>query len=105
MLRFATALALALGVIPALFQGAGTRLRVVDTALNDVPNVRELPTTESRTVGVIPPDARDLTFLGGRRGNWVFVRYPRAEGWVSSRFVVPAESPARRGRNLDDEEQ
>ncbi|MGA4555641.1 SH3 domain-containing protein [Methylorubrum aminovorans] len=76
-------------------------LRVIDTAPNDVLNVREYPTTGARIVGVIPPDGRGIVPLGDRNGNWVFVRYENVEGWVSSRFVYPETPPIRRGRKLD----
>ncbi|CAO4142289.1 SH3b domain-containing protein [Methylorubrum thiocyanatum] len=79
-------------------------LRVIDTAPNDVLNVREYPTTDSRIVGVIPPDGRGLVPSGERTGNWVFVRYKKVEGWVSQRFVYPEPPPVRRGRALDADE-
>lgn len=97
----ALALALAIG-----FSGAAeaqSTLRVVDTAPNDVLNVREFPTSNARIVGVIPPDGRGLVPSGERNGNWVFVRYRKVEGWVSSRFVYPEAPPVRRGRSLEDE--
>lgn len=76
-------------------------LRVIDTAPNDVLNVREYPTTGARIVGVIPPDGRGIVPLGDRNSGWVFVRYENVEGWVSSRFVYPESPPIRRGRKLD----
>lgn len=76
-------------------------LRVIDTAPNDVLNVREYPTTDARIVGVIPPDGRGIVVSGERNGNWVFVRYRKVEGWVSRRFVYPEALPIRRGRSLD----
>ena len=80
---------------------AQATLRVIDTAPNDVLNVREYPTSDSRIVGVIPPDGRGITSTGDRNGNWVFVRYKKVEGWVSRRFVYPEAPPVRRGRSLD----
>ena len=76
-------------------------LRVIDTAPNDVLNVREFPTTDARIVGVIPPDGRGIIRTGERNGTWVFVRYRNVEGWVSRRFVYPEAPPIRRGRSLD----
>jgi uncharacterized protein YraI len=99
----ALALVLAIG-----FSGAAeaqTTLRVIDTAPNDVLNVREFPTSNARIVGVIPPDGRGLVPSGERNGNWVFVRYRKVEGWVSSRFVYPEAPPVRRGRSLEDESE
>jgi uncharacterized protein YraI len=95
------ALALAIGLSGAA--EAQTTLRVIDTAPNDVLNVREFPTSNARIVGVIPPDGRGLVPSGERNGNWVFVRYRKVEGWVSSRFVYPEAPPVRRGRSLEDE--
>ncbi|GJE61654.1 SH3 domain-containing protein [Methylobacterium trifolii] len=87
------------------FSGAAeaqSTLRVVDTGANDVLNVREFPTSNARIVGVIPPDGRGLVPSGERNGNWVFVRYRKVEGCVSSRFVYPEAPPVRRGRSLED---
>ena len=77
-------------------------LKVIDTAPNDVLNVREYPTTASRIVGVIPPDGRGIVPVEERNGTWVFVRYRQVEGWVSARFVAPETAPLRRGRRLDE---
>lgn len=74
------ALMLVLGVPNAAL--AQQTLRVIDTAPNDVLNVREYPTAGARIVGVIPPDGRGLVPSGERTGNWVFVRYRKVEGWV-----------------------
>ncbi|WP_082523950.1 SH3 domain-containing protein [Methylobacterium sp. Leaf399] len=79
-------------------------LRVIDTAPNDVLNVREFPSTDSKIVGLIPPDGRGIASTGERNGNWVFVRYRKVEGWVSRRFVYPEAPPVRRGRSLDPDE-
>ena len=100
--RMRTILVLAIASVAAcLVSGnlVAQPLRVIDTAPNDVLNVREYPTTDARIVGVIPPDTTTVQFLGDRRGRWVFVRYRNVEGWVSSRFVVPIEPPVRRGRD------
>lgn len=95
----AAALAAALAA-PGL-GAAQERLRVIDTAPNDVLNVREFPSAEARIVGVIPPDGRGLIPTGEVSGNWVFVRYRNVEGWVSGRFVASEAPPVRRGRALD----
>ncbi|ACA17750.1 SH3 type 3 domain protein [Methylobacterium sp. 4-46] len=79
-------------------------LRVIDTAPNDVLNVREYPTAEARIVGVIPPNGRGIVPTGEVNGNWIFVRYRKVEGWVSRRFVYPEAPPVRRGRALDEDE-
>ncbi len=80
---------------------AQATLRVIDTAPNDVLNVREFPTSDARIVGVIPPDGRGIVPTGERNGNWVVVRYRRVEGWVSRRFVYLGAPPVRRGGSLD----
>jgi hypothetical protein len=41
-------------------------LRVINTAPNDVLNVREFPTSEARIVGVIPPDGHGIIPTGER---------------------------------------
>ncbi|SEG63743.1 hypothetical protein SAMN04488144_1317 [Methylobacterium sp. 190mf] len=82
---------------------AQSSLRVIDTAPNDVLNVREYPTADARIVGVIPPDGRGIIPTGERSGTWIFIRYRKVEGWVSRRFVYPEAPPVRRGRNLDEE--
>jgi uncharacterized protein YgiM (DUF1202 family) len=96
-------LALVLAIASPGTAWAQSTLRVIDTAPNDVLNVREYPTSDSRIVGVIPPDGRGIVPLGDRNGNWIFVRYRKVEGWVSRRFVYPEAPPVRRGRSLDDE--
>ncbi|UHC17323.1 SH3 domain-containing protein [Methylobacterium currus] len=99
MKRILVAAALACAAVSVAH--AQQTLRVIDTAPNDVLNVREYPTTDARIVGVIPPDGRGLVASGERSGNWVFVRYRKVEGWVSRRFVYPEAPPIRRGRSLD----
>jgi hypothetical protein len=69
---------------------AQATLRVIDTAPNDVLNVREYPTSDSRIVGVIPPDGRGITSTGDRNGNWVFVRYKKVEGCALNRRALVA---------------
>lgn len=76
-------------------------LRTVGIAPNDVLNVRELPSTHARIVGIIPPTGRSIAFDGESRGAWLFVRYRNVEGWVDRRYVIPDEPPVRRGRVLD----
>jgi hypothetical protein len=79
---------------------AGTGLKVVEVAQNDVLNVREYPTESARIIGMIPPDTSEgLTYSGDSQGGWVFVRFQeRVEGWVKRRFVSPAP---RRGQVLE----
>ncbi|WP_246695314.1 SH3 domain-containing protein [Methylobacterium sp. P1-11] len=64
-----------LAVIAGGSAQAQQTLRVIDTAPNDVLNVREFPTADAKIVGVIPPDGRGIVPTGERNGNWVFVRY------------------------------
>jgi uncharacterized protein YgiM (DUF1202 family) len=77
-------------------------LRVIGIAANDVLNVRELPGSDSRIVGVIPPRADNVEFAGAVEGGWVFVRYGSAEGWVSAKFLGSNISPLPRGRDLSE---
>jgi uncharacterized protein YgiM (DUF1202 family) len=75
----------------------GTELIVVNVAANDVLKIREYPTDNSRVIDTIPPNAKEVTYLGETQGQWLFVRYEnRAEGWVNRRFVEPLTSRGRR---------
>ncbi|MBO1906563.1 SH3 domain-containing protein [Microvirga sp. 3-52] len=69
---------------PALAQ---TTLRVMGVRKNDVLNIREFPTNQSRIVGVIPPDGTGIATTGEREGNWVFVQYNGVEGWTYTAFL------------------
>ncbi|HEX8416571.1 MAG TPA: SH3 domain-containing protein [Methylobacterium sp.] len=91
------ALALALTVSPSA-RGAETRLRVIDTAPNDVLNVRRFPDIGAPIVGIIPPDGRGIVHEGETYANWIFVRYKSTEGWVSRRFVAPDRGAATGSR-------
>jgi len=75
---------------------AGTKLMVVNVTANDVLNIREYPTENSRVVDIIPPNATGVVYLGETEGQWIFVSYDRAKGWVSRRFVVPMTSRGTR---------
>ena len=52
--------------------------------------------TELRVVQVgvefIPPNGQGITSLGESQGQWIFVQYDRAKGWVERRFVMPLAS-------------
>jgi hypothetical protein len=74
----------------------GATLRVVNVAANDVLKMREYPTDSSRVVDVIPPDATGIVYLGEVKGQWVFVRYDRADGWINRLFVETMLSRGRR---------
>lgn len=73
-------------------------LRVIDTARNDVLNVREYPSVAAPIVGFIPPDGRGIAHDGEFHENWLFVRYRGVRGWVSRRFVAPDDPPVGQGR-------
>jgi uncharacterized protein YraI len=60
--------------------------RVVGVAGNDVLNVREGPSPQSKIVGMIPPSASDVLVLESG-GQWWHVLYNSAEGWVNSEFL------------------
>ena len=79
---------------------AGTELMVVGVAENDVLNIREYASENSRIIGMIPPDTKGgVVYSGDFQGRWVFIRYEdRVEGWVNRRFVRPV---TRRGHRLD----
>jgi len=70
----------------------GTELRVVQVRANDVLNMREEATNDSPVVEFIPPNGEGITSLGESQGQWIFVQYDRAKGWVERRFVMPLAS-------------
>jgi uncharacterized protein YecT (DUF1311 family) len=80
----------------------GDRLRVANIGPNDVLNMREYPTVNSRIIDGIPPKNEEIIYLGEEQGEWIFVRYgDRAEGWVNRHFVeliviIPPVPPGRR---------
>lgn len=59
---------------------------------NDVLNMREEATNDSPVVEFIPPNGEGITSLGECQGQWIFVQYDRAKGWVERRFVMPLAS-------------
>jgi hypothetical protein len=38
-------------------------------------------------------------YLGETQGQWIFIQYDRAKGWVNRRFVVPLGQSGGGGRN------
>jgi uncharacterized protein YgiM (DUF1202 family) len=70
----------------------GTELKVVRVKANDVLNMREEATNDSPVVEFIPPNGEGITSLGECQGQWIFVQYDRAKGWVERRFVMPLAS-------------
>jgi hypothetical protein len=75
----------------------GMELATVNIAPNDVLNIREYATVNSKIVDIIPPNSRGIFYLGESQGDWIFVRYEnRAEGWISRKFVQPLTSRGRR---------
>jgi hypothetical protein len=74
----------------------GTKLTVVNVEANDVLKIREYPTDNSHVIDIIPPNAKGVIYLGEAHGQWIFVRYERAEGWVNRLFVEPTTSRGRR---------
>ena len=68
----------------------GTELKVVQVKANDVLNMREEATNDSPVVEFIPPNGEGITSLGECQGQWIFVQYDRAKGWVERRWGCPA---------------
>jgi uncharacterized protein YgiM (DUF1202 family) len=55
---------------------AGTELMVVGIAENDVLNIREDATENSRIIGMVTPDTKGgVVYSGDSQGKWVFIRY------------------------------
>src|ERR1700738_2974885 len=71
----------------------GDELRVVNVGANDVLKMRKYATEKSPIVDVILPNVEGgVYYLGESRGQWIFVQYDRAKGWVNSSFVEPITS-------------
>jgi uncharacterized protein YgiM (DUF1202 family) len=63
-------------------------LVIVSIAQNDVVNIREYATVNSRVIDIIPPNSK-VVYLGESQGEWIFVQYEnRAQGWISRKFVL-----------------
>jgi len=60
---------------------------VVNVAFNDVLNIRAAGTSNSRILGVIPPNGCGVRVLS-QNGSWTRIRYNGVAGWVSSRFLT-----------------
>jgi hypothetical protein len=69
------------------------QLKVVNVKQNDVLYVRQLPSEDSKIVGMIPPEAIGIIDLGESNGQWILVRYDDAEGWVNIYFVAKGNAP------------
>jgi hypothetical protein len=54
--------------------------------------MREDATANSRVIDIIPPNTEGVIYLGEVQGQWIFVQYDRAKGWVERRFVMPLAS-------------
>jgi uncharacterized protein YgiM (DUF1202 family) len=76
-----------------------TTFTVVGIASNDVLNIREQPTVQSRIVGMIPPTATGVVYANNYNdgGRWLLVRYGEITGWVASRYLreEPASLPSQ----------
>jgi hypothetical protein len=70
----------------------GDKLRVVNVGANDALKMREDGTADSRIIDIIPPNTEGVIYLGEAQGEWIFVSYARAKGWVERRFVMPMAS-------------
>jgi hypothetical protein len=74
----------------------GDKLRVVNVGANDALKMREDGTADSRIIDIIPPNTEGVIYLGEAQGEWIFVSYARAKGWVERRFVMPMASRGER---------
>ncbi len=84
-----TALALLLvGAIPATYAEARGTYRVVDTAYNDVLNVRTGPSTRYPIIGMLAPYARGIV-VSHCEYRWCYIYHGNTEGWVSRRYIRP----------------
>ena len=78
--------------LPPSALNEGDKLRVVNVGANDALKMREDGTADSRIIDIIPPNTEGVIYLGEAQGQWIFVSYARAKGWVERRFVMPMAS-------------
>jgi uncharacterized protein YecT (DUF1311 family)/uncharacterized protein YraI len=66
-----------------------TTFQVIGIPSNDVLNIREQPTSQSRIVSMIPPNGTGIVYEGHYSGDgrWLFIRYGDVTGWVASRYL------------------
>jgi hypothetical protein len=77
----------------------GDKLKVVNVGANDALKMREDATADSRIIDMIPPNTEGVIYLGEAQGQWIFVSYARAKGWVHRSFVQLVQPvPSRGGR-------
>jgi hypothetical protein len=77
----------------------GDKLKVVNVGANDALKMREDATADSRIIDMIPPNTEGVIYLGETQGQWIFVSYARAKGWVHRSFLQPVQPvPSRGGR-------
>ena len=67
----------------------GDELTVVNVGANDMLTIRKFATENSPAIDIIPPNAEGIIYRGPSQGQWIFIKYDRAEGWVDRRFVMP----------------
>jgi hypothetical protein len=108
------ALAMAVPCGSAMAEDPPVFWAVTGVAANDVLNLRDVPSADSKSLARIPPTARGLKHLGCRRNQpaledwmrmsaaqrrdatmqWCRVEYHGTEGWVAGRFLKPDRGPA-----------
>jgi hypothetical protein len=76
----------------------GDELRVVNVGANDMLTIRKYAMENSPAIDIIPPNAEGVIYRGPSQGQWIFIEYDRAEGWVDRRFVMPVGSIGGRFR-------
>ena len=76
----------------------GDELTVVNVGANDMLTIRKYATENSPAIDIIPPNAEGVIYRGPSQGQWIFIKYDRAEGWVDRRFVMPVGSIGGRVR-------
>ena len=119
ILVFATAASIGLAVASfgvAAAQEMPEYWAVTGVASNDVLNLRDVPSADSKSLAGIPYNARGLKHLGCRRSEisfqdwvqlskaqraaanveWCRVEYRGKQGWVAGRFLKPDGAGAKR---------
>jgi uncharacterized protein YraI len=75
-------------VVPSMPPVGRWLYRVVGIANNDVLNIRNGPSAGDRIVGMIPPNARDVS-VEENTGTWWRVNYNRVSGWANRIYLRP----------------
>ena len=72
-----------LGIHPAFAE----TYKVSGVASGDILNIRELPSSESKKIGSIPPSGKGIHKLGACESGWCKIKYNGLTGWSSMKYL------------------